>query len=648
MLWLRLIALGAVASGALGANGPAQTTPAAAVVGATTAKPSIADFATPPSLRSPMMSPDGRWLAARAGTGKDQRILIINVDDPAGRPRALQTGDVLFRSLYWAGNNRLLMTVIKQTRIGALFFPYTRLLIVDLTTGQIKVGDPKSDGLFVGEVLFVDPDGQYALVASQKDIYSNPQVKRVDLGTGAAVVVEKERPNVWDWFVDTNGTVRAGLAYDDRSWKLFYRDKPEESLRIVKGHFDKDDDSRIERFTFGPSGKGTIITNERTGRFGVYHYDFATGAIGAPIFEHPNVDVGEVYADQWSGDVGGVSYEDDRTRFQWFDADMRKVQSSIDRALPDKVNEVVSFSRDKNRVLVRSSAATDPGAYYVLDRRQLRMSPVANPYDRIDPAAMSNVKSVSFKTRDGLEIPAYLTLPRTAEKGPPPLIMLPHGGPFARDDWQYDPLVQFLASRGYAVFQPQFRGSTGFGRAFAERGYGQWGRAMQDDLDDGLDWLVKSGQVDPKRVCIMGLSYGGYAALWGAIRNPERYRCAVSYAGVTDLEAQLRDNRESFSATRYFREWRTRVAGPQKIDLGTVSPLQQVAHLNTPVLIAHGESDGTVSSKQSHALVTALEHRHAPVTSVFYKDHGHDLGNEADETDFFGRLETFLAKYNPA
>ena len=145
---------------------------------------------------------------------------------------------------------------------------------------------------------------------------------------------------------------------------------------------------------------------------------------------------------------------------------------------------------------------------------------------------------------------------------------MPHGGPFARDDWEYDPLVQFLADRGYAVLQPQFRGSTGYGKAFVESGYGQWGRKMQDDLDDGVDWLVRSGKVDPKRVCIFGASYGGYAALWEVIRNPEKYRCAVSYAGVSDLSAQLRDNRKSFSATRYFRKWRTKVAGEGNIDLG--------------------------------------------------------------------------------
>lgn len=170
---------------------------------------------------------------------------------------------------------------------------------------------------------------------------------------------------------------------------------------------------------------------------------------------------------------------------------------------------------------------------------------------------------------------------------------------------------------------------------------------MQDDLDDGVQWLVRSGKVDPKRVCIAGASYGGYAALWGAIRNPDRYRCAISFAGVSDLAAQLRDNRKSFSATRYFREWRTIVAGEGKVDLRAVSPVAFAARLRVPVLIAHGEADTVVSAKQSRAMVAALQKSKADVTSVFYKS-GHEFGSSAELEDFLNRLEAFLAKNNPA
>jgi dipeptidyl aminopeptidase/acylaminoacyl peptidase len=270
------------------------------------------------------------------------------------------------------------------------------------------------------------------------------------------------------------------------------------------------------------------------------------------------------------------------------------------------------------------------------------------PYARVTPGGLSPVTAVNYSARDGLNLPAYLTLPQGREAKNLPLIVLPHGGPFARDEWSYDPLVQFLANRGYAVLQPQFRGSTGYGKDFVSRGYGEYGRKMQDDLDDGVDWLARSGKVDPKRVCIVGMSYGGYAAMWGAVRNPERYRCAASWAGVSDLRSQLSHDRKSFSATRYFKEWRTKVAGEGKVDLAAVSPLAFAHQLKVPLFIAHGEEDETVPVTQSRKMVEALTSARANVTSAFYKDSGHDFGTAADVEDFLRRLEAFLAKHNPS
>jgi dipeptidyl aminopeptidase/acylaminoacyl peptidase len=416
----------------------------------------------------------------------------------------------------------------------------------------------------------------------------------------------------------------------------------------VSGKFKKNSNSSFERFTFGRAGTGSVVTNERTGRFGVYRYDFKTGTVGEPVFEHPEVDIDSVWGDRWSGNIEGVRYESDRTRFHWLDPDLNKIQAQLDRALPNTVNEISSQSRDGGRLLIYSRSAADPGTWFILDQKTKRMSPVLTPYHRIDPAVMSTTTAISYAARDGLRIPAYLTLPNDRGDKALPLIVMPHGGPFVRDSWEYDVFVQFLASRGYAVFQPQFRGSTGYGKAFVEKGYGQWGRGMQDDLDDGLDHLVKAGTVDPKRVCIVGASYGGYAALWGATRNPERYRCAASLAGVADLEAQLKANRKSFSAVRYFREWRTKVAGEQKVDLAMVSPLQQASRLKVPVLIGHGEQDQVVPAKQGHALVDTLQKRGADVTSVFYPKSGHNLEGDGDLADYLARLEAFLRKNNPA
>ncbi len=418
----------------------------------------------------------------------------------------------------------------------------------------------------------------------------------------------------------------------------------------IKGKREKiDDDGAVDSLRFlSGDNSGLIVTNSRTGRFAAYRYDFATGTIGDAVYENPSVDISTVMVDPVSGVVSGVSYEDDRRRMMWLDPKMRALQARIEKALPGAEDDVVNQSSDGNRLLIWSGGAADPGTYYLFDRAAARFTAIVQPYEKLAQVALAPVKAVQYKARDGLTIPAYLTVPLHRPDHDLPLILMPHGGPFARDDWSYDPFVQFLASRGYAVLQPEFRGSTGYGREFVEKGYGQWGRKMQDDLDDGVDWLVKSGQVDARRVCIMGASYGGYAALWGAIRNPERYRCAISLAGVTDLDAMLKYDRRSFAATRYFREWQAKIAGEDKIDLDTVSPLPQQARLSVPVLIAHGEQDTTVPPRQSHLLVAALEKRHADVQSVFYKEAPHGFSKPEDMTDYLKRVEAFLAKHNPS
>jgi TonB family protein len=198
------------------------------------------------------------------------------------------------------------------------------------------------------------------------------------------------------------------------------------------------------------------------------------------------------------------------------------------------------------------------------------------------------------------------------------------------------------------VLQPNYRGSTGYGRAYVERGYGQWGKAMQDDLDDGVAWLSASGTIDPKRVCIMGGSYGGYAALWGAIRNPDLYRCAISLAGVTDVPAMLKYDNKFLIAPRYSKQWRKKIEGEQSRDLAAVSPLQQAARLHIPVLIAHGERDLTVPVDQGHKMVAALKARGAIVQSVFYPMAGHGFSRTDDSVDFLRRVEAFLEVHNPA
>jgi dipeptidyl aminopeptidase/acylaminoacyl peptidase len=276
------------------------------------------------------------------------------------------------------------------------------------------------------------------------------------------------------------------------------------------------------------------------------------------------------------------------------------------------------------------------------------MMVVAAPFDRLVGKQLADMESVSYAARDGLDIPAYLTLPPGRPAKDLPLVIMPHGGPFARDEWGYDVWAQFLASRGYVVLQPNFRGSTGFGRQFVEKGNGQWGRGMQDDIDDGVKWLVGRGLVDARRVCIMGASFGGYAAEWAAVRNPDIYRCAISFAGVSDISAQLKYDRKFLIAARYYRNWRDRVQGSDGIKLDSLSPAKRAADLKVPILIAHGDADTNVPPIQSKMLFDALTKLGRPPEYYVYKGEGHGFTKPEDQIDFLKKVAAFLAKYNPS
>jgi dipeptidyl aminopeptidase/acylaminoacyl peptidase len=610
----------------------------------------IADFAQLPFLSDPMLSPDGKHIAARLLVEGKVLVAIMRLDGASAQRQAvLNIEKATIYGYQWAGNGKLLLSVLVAAPFFGGTIPATSLVCYDLATGKMTALSRDLKGLDNDNVIFADPAGAYALVSGQKSLFAQPSVFRIDLATGDAKIVQPATLGIDQWFADAGGTVRAGFAYESRKWKLFYRESPDAKLRRIDSREYRQDDSVIEGVRFmGNAGQGAVITDSKTGRFAAYRYDFASDSIGEPLFEHPSNDAAELIMSADGAQVEGVAYEDDRPRIAWLDPRRKELQARLDKALPGKLNRVLSMSADDGVVLFWSGAANDPGGYYLFDAKAKRIQTLAKPYDRVKPENLSEVRPISYTARDGTAIPGYLTLPHDRPRNNLPLIIMPHGGPFARDSWSYDPWAQMLADRGYAVLQPNFRGSTGYGRAFVEKGYGQWGLAMQDDLDDGMDWVVKQGIADPKRTCIMGASYGGYAAIWGAIRNPERYRCAVSMAGVTDVRAMLKYDRRRFAAPRYARKWETHVEGEDKRDLDSVSPVQQAARLTVPVLIAHGEKDDNVPYVQATKLRDALKAAGKRFEFVNYPEGGHSLQKVEDSVDFMKRVEAFLATHNPA
>jgi dipeptidyl aminopeptidase/acylaminoacyl peptidase len=612
---------------------------------------SAADFGALPFMVGPKMSPDAKHVVTTAHLKGKQLLVILDLGQKTGPAHSFTMPGKWELGWYrWAGNERVLVSIGHADVLFGEDVYVTRLVMYDLKTDQAAFVGKKNEGVEGDDVIHIDRDGHWLLLNVQKTIYDYPSVYRVDLDTMEMKKVVGAHPHVWNWFADSSGTVRAGVGVEGRRWWLLYRkDADGKFAKVMRRTVKRDDEEgAIERFIpINGSDHGYAVTNARTGRYGLYRYDFSSDSIGEPVFEHPQVDIDDFrISDQ--NEITAVYYTDDRSRVEWLMPRMKELQGKIDRELPDRINRVISMSSDGEKMLIWSGSAADPGTYFYYDATTAKMSMLARPYGSMTDKPLANMDSVSYAARDGLQIPAYLTLPTGVEARQLPLIVLPHGGPFLRDEWGYDTWVQFLANRGYVVLQPNFRGSTGYGRDFVAKGEGQWGRTMQDDLDDGVKWLVEQGKVDPKRVCIMGGSYGGYAALWAAVRNPEIYRCAISLAGISDLAAMIKYDRRSFAATRYYTAWRERVQGDKGFDLNTVTPLYAVDRINIPLLIAHGTDDENVPLAQSKKLHEALLKANKPHSYIVYEGEGHGFDNPANATAFLEQVEQFLRTNNPA
>jgi dipeptidyl aminopeptidase/acylaminoacyl peptidase len=386
-----------------------------------------------------------------------------------------------------------------------------------------------------------------------------------------------------------------------------------------------------------------VAYNDDSGFDTLYSYDLKTLKIGEKLFGAPGYDLDGLIKDTPGTRVLGVQYTDTRARTHWFDPAMAKVQEDLDKAVGTRRAEIVSWNRDFTVLVVRVSHAGNAGQYFVYTAADGTMRLFASVSASLGSKSYAPVSTIHYKARDGLDISAVLTLPQGKLAKNLPLILMPHGGPAARDDESWDWWAQFLASRGYAVLQPNYRGSTGFGTAFKDKGKGQWGLAMQDDLTDAVRWAADSGMADKARVCIVGGSYGGYAALRAAQHDTGVYRCAVSFAGVSNMPAMLRYDGGFLNGGRskdYLRA--------QAPDLKGVSPINFASEFSIPLLMVHGKADNVVPVGQSRDMAQKLKAAGKPFRYVEQPGGDHHFSHQADRVQFLRELDAFLQANNPA
>ena len=462
-------------------------------------------------------------------------------------------------------------------------------------------------------------------------------VYKLDVNSGDLDLVVPATEKIQQWYADPSGWVGMGVGSNRKGGiRLFARATDHAPFEEV-AEFDILEGPGLSPLALKDRTTAYVASAHASDTAAIYEYDLQAKKFGRRVYGRLDVDVEQILYNSSRQSFVGARYTIDEPQTHYWDDIARAEQAAIDRVLAGRTNVIYDRSLDDDRVLVRSSTDTVPPSVYLFDRSDRHMQELYTENPGLMDVPLANTTPVGYTARDGLDIPAYLTVPTGADRTNLPVVVLPHGGPWARDRIRFDPEVQLLASRGYAVFQMNFRGSTGYGTRFTRAGYEEFGGKMQDDVTDGVQWLIDQGIADPDRIAIYGISYGGYAALMGAAKTPDLYRCAVSYAGLTDLNALIQD------LTWYkVAGINARVIGRDSAKRRQNSPVALASHMKIPILIGHGEDDSKIHVSQARDMARALESKNKKVELAIFESEIHGTRNTATRVEWYTRLLSFL------
>lgn len=630
----------------------------AALGGSALAKPPLDAFGDMPDIRAMELSPDGKRVAYIQRDGDTDVLVIHDLETGVGKGLAKVT-DIRARQVQFVSNDYVLLIASKDTRTFGFRgrYEFSAGFAFNLKTGKYVQLLRNTEGLFpaqsgLGNVVAVDPDGlEVYMPAFMGSGAQDPSldVLRVPLESGKGLRSGgfKGSSNTIDWIMNSRAEPVAREDFSDKaksheikihnpdgSWRSIYKvDAPLPTIRLVGTSLD---------------GKSLIVLDTRESEFmSLYSMSMENGKISPPLMQREDAEVTDVISDI-NRTVYGVRYSGMYPSYQMFDPGLEADIKGVQNALSASSVYLDSWSSDWSKLLFFVDGGARAERYILLDRATKKLTAVANARPEITQADVGEVITIEYKSRDGLTIPGLVTWPTgvaAADRNNLPLIVMPHGGPKAFDSVGFDWLAQYLANEGYAVLQPNFRGSTGFGASFAQAGYGEWGRKMQDDITDGANALVKMGWADPQRICIVGWSYGGYAALAGGALTPDLYKCVASIAGVSNLRDMILDARKRYGPnSRSVTYWELLIGDLDKEGdaIDAVSPSRLADRFKAPVLLIHGESDTTVPVRQSDVMNDALRSAKKNVRYVRIPGDDHGLVDNASRRQALTELGAFL------
>ncbi|WP_367345357.1 alpha/beta hydrolase family protein [Stenotrophomonas bentonitica] len=605
------------------------------------------------------LSPSGQYYAATIPM--EDRTGVAILDREAGKVVGsfMPPKNNHASSFYWVSDDRVLIGL--SEKFGSLDNPQPTGELYALSAksgrGELLVGyrvegngpgtriQPKKVEAVAAFLIDSMPQEERNVLVSVWPFSSDPftRVDRLDVTSGRRQTVARSPVRNADFVSDPSGQIRfAHGAGIDNVNKLYYRDVAGDAWKLVN---DEAVSKRIETaLGFSEDGKTAYLqVQQADGPDAIVSWDPATGK-RATLLRDPVVDPEQLLYRPGTRVPVGALYMGDTPRTRFFDdasADAR-LYRSLEAAFAGEAVLITSSTRDGRLVLVQTWSGSNPGDFYIFDTVAKSAEHLISRSGWVDAARSAKVTPFAFKARDGMELHGYLTAPAASGTAKAPMVVMPHGGPFGVfDDGSYNSEAQMLADAGYAVVQVNFRGSGNFGRAYRQAGAQQWGGSMQDDVTDATRWAIAQGHADPSRICIYGASYGAYAALMGAAREPALYRCAAGYVGVYDLPLMhtTGDIQRSGSGSTYLKEWLGSAA-----EVAAVSPVNLADRIKVPVFLAAGGEDERAPIQHTKRMETALKKAGVPVESLYYDTEGHGFYTDPHRREYYGKLLAFLSR----
>ncbi|HWU12594.1 MAG TPA: S9 family peptidase [Caulobacter sp.] len=632
----------------------------AAAAGAASAEvPPLSVYGRLPNVEQVEISPDGTKLAI-AVTDGENRVLAIREAAEGNKPiTAMKFGATKLRGVRWAGPEHVLVTTSSTAEVYGLAGPKREYLMAFdfnlVTKKQRLLIKDQEDAM---NVVLASPDVRvidgvpYAFAQGIHfvDNYGENTLYKINLKTGVTRAVDSGGSQDTDqWLVAPDGQPLAQSVYEEKQGAWSLKIKTERGWTTAAKAVSKLGSQGLSGL--GRDGRSVLVWfDDENDQDKVYLHEYAPDGTHVTVPGSEKFD-SLIHAPDGSSLVGALSLVGDDRRYTFFDAKLQASWNAVVKAFPGDQVSLASWSDDKRQLVVEVDSPTQGPAYALVDLNAKSARFLTDVYLGLTPEGVSKVEPVKYKAADGLEITGYLTLPNGKDPKNLPLVVLPHGGPKIRDTPDFDWWSQALASRGYAVLRPNFRGSDGFGYSFVKAGFGQWGKAMQTDLSDGVRYLAKQGTIDPKRVCIVGASYGGYAALAGATLDRGVYRCAASIAGLADLKRFVVDKNQLYnggnnSTARFWLEFMG-ADGLKDPDLAAISPARLADKVEIPVLLIHGKDDTVVPYVQSTLMADAMKKAGKPVELVTLPSEDHWLSRGATRLQMLTSVVGFLEKNNP-